>query len=183
MADPYTDRVADLPVWLDDWEHECCGESRHVGQRVRLALAFSRAGTIEPASGPDQITVPGDGTVTITGTAGGKTGLDGPFGHGTLIQSGSVQFAIHGDPPAPKVCCAGELYEGRHGEPSGTTTGQLVAIRWRPAICKTSADGRGSTVVGHEPGIELATTGDWSRHGPRDDPIAWAFEFTIRVSD
>lgn len=176
--------MADLPVWLDDCDHECCGESRHVGQRVRLWLAFSRAGTVEPASGPDQIIVPGDGTVTITGAAGGKTGLNGPFGHGTLVQSGSVQFAIHGDPPAPRVRCVGELYEGRHGVPAGTTTGQLVAIRWCLAICETSADGQMSTVVGHEPGIELATTDDWRRHAPQDDPLSsWAFEFTIRVSD
>lgn len=124
--------MADLPIWLDGGDHMCCGEPRHVGQTVRLALAFSRAGKVQATSEPDQITVHGDATVTIIGTADGKTDIDGPFGHGSLIQSGNVQFAIHGDPPGPKVRCTGELYEARHGEPAGTTTGQLIAIRWRP---------------------------------------------------
>jgi hypothetical protein len=73
-----------------------------------------------------------EGKISIVGTADGMTGSDGPFGHGTLIASGDVQFAIHGDAPDPRVQCVGELYEARHGEPSGTTTGQLVAIHWRP---------------------------------------------------
>lgn len=123
-----------------------------------------------------------DGIVTITGAAGATTGFDGPSGTGTLIQSGSVQFAIYGDAPAPRVRCTGELYETRHGDPSGTTTGQLVSIRLRPAILRTSAGGRVSTVTGHEPGTELPATGDWRTHAP-ENLIPWSFQFTIRISD
>ena len=162
--------MTDLPVWLDDWEHECCGEDRRTGQAVQLSLAFSRTGSVEPATGPGQITVHDDGTVTITGTAGATTGFDGPFGPGTLIQSGRVQFAIHGDAPAARVRCTGNLYETRHGAPAGTTTGQIVGIRFRPAICQKSADGLGSVVIGHEPGTELRATGDWRKHVSEEDP-------------
>lgn len=164
--------MADLPIWLDGGDHMCCGEPRHVGQTVRLALAFSRAGKVQATSEPDQITVHGDATVTIIGTADGKTDIDGPFGHGSLIQSGNVQFAIHGDPPGPKVRCTGELYEARHGEPAGTTTGQLIAIRWRP-----------QEALRYGPGIELRTTSDRCEQAPPEDSSSWAFEFTIKVSD
>ena len=122
----------------------CCGEARHVGELVRISLAFSRVGQVEVTSRPDEIIVLDEGNVTIVGTAGGEAGRDGPFGRGTLIASGDVQFAIHGEAPGPRVRCVGELYEARHGEPSGTTTGQLVAIHWRP-----------DRALRCEPGIEL----------------------------
>lgn len=63
-------------MWLGG-DHTCCGELRHVGQVVRLALAFSRTGKVRASRGSDQSTAAGDGTVTITGTAGGKTDSGG----------------------------------------------------------------------------------------------------------
>jgi hypothetical protein len=161
--------MVDLPVLLDGTDHMCCGETRHVGETVRISLAFSRAGQVEITSRPDEINVLDEGKISIVGTADGMTGSDGPFGHGTLIASGDVQFAIHGDAPGPRVQCVGELYEARHGEPSGTTTGQLVAIHWRPG-----------EALRYEPGIELQATDDWLEHEPEGLNF-WAFEFTVRV--
>ncbi len=103
--------MTDLPVWLADWEHECCGEARRVGQQVRLPLALSRTGRVHTTSEPDQIAVLDDGTVSITGTTGATTGFDGPSGPGTLIQSGNVQFAIYGDAPG---CSSGSRYGEAH---------------------------------------------------------------------
>lgn len=163
--------MVDPPVWLDAVDHMCCGEARRAGDTVRIPLAFSRAGKVHVTTQPDQIAVLPDGTISIVGTAGGKTRIDGPFGHGTLVRSGGVRFAVHGDAPGPKVHCEGELYEARHDEPSGMTTGQLVAIRWRPL--------RG---LRYEAGIELQATGDWPEH-ESEAPDSWAFEFTVRVND
>jgi hypothetical protein len=161
--------MVDLPVWLDSVDHMRCGEARHIGERVRFPLAFSRAGKIEVTTRPDQVVVLDEGKINIVGRAGGKTGSDGPFGHGTVIESGDVQFAIHGDAPGPRVLCMGKLYEARHGEPHGTTTGQLIAIRWRPR-----------EVLRYQPGMELQATDDWLEH-EQEGPDQWAFEFTVRV--
>jgi hypothetical protein len=163
--------MVDLSVWLDAVDHMCCGEARRAGDTVRIPLAFSRAGKVHVTTQPDRIAVLADGTISIVGTAGGMTGIDGPFGHGTLVRSGGVRFAVHGDAPGPKVLCVGELYEARHGEPSGTTTGQLIAIRWRPR-----------QALRYEPGIELQATDDWPEH-ELEASHSWAFEFTVRVSD
>lgn len=161
--------MVDLPVWLDGADHLCCGEARRVGETAQISLAFSRAGQVEVTSRPDQITVLDEGKISIVGTADGEAGSDGPFGHGTLIESGDVQFAIHGDAPGPRVQCLGEFYEARHGEPSGTTTGQIVAIHWRPR-----------DALRYAPVIELQATNDWMGHEP-EGRISWAFEFTVRV--
>ena len=162
--------MLDLPVWLDGVDHRCCGETRHIGETVRISLAFSRAGRVaEVTRRPDEIIVLDEGKISIVGTADGKTGNDGPFGYGTLIASGDVQFALHGDAPGPRVQCVGELYEARHGEPSGTTTGQLVAIQWRPR-----------EALRYEAGIELQATDDWLEHEPEGLSV-WAFEFKLRV--
>jgi hypothetical protein len=163
--------VVDLPVWLSGDDHMCCGEARRAGQLVQISLAFSRAGRVQATTQPEHIAVLADGTVSIVGPADGATGGDGPFGWGTLVQSGAVQFAIPGDAPGPAVRCEGKLYEARHGEPSGTTTGQLIAIRWRPRQALTNG-----------PGIELQGTDD--RPGRvAEGPDNWAFELTIRVND
>ena len=132
-------------------------------------LAFSRAGKIEVTTRPDQVVVMDEGKVNIVGKADGKTGSDGPFGHGTVIESGDVQFAVHGDAPGPRVLCVGELYEARHGEPHGITTGELLAIRWWPR-----------EVPGDQPGMELQATDDWVEH-EQEGLHQWAFEFTVRV--
>jgi hypothetical protein len=161
--------MVDLPVWLDGTDHICCGEARHVGETARIPLAFSRVGQVEVSSRPDEIIVLDEGKVSIVGTADGQAGSDGPFGRGTLIASGDVQFAIHGEAPGPRVQCVGELYEARHSEPSGMTTGQLVAIHWRPGLMLRS-----------QPGIELQATDDWLEHQP-EGLIFWEFELTVRV--
>lgn len=87
----------------------------------------------EPATGPGHIAVQDDGTVTITGTAGATTGFDGPFGPGTLIQSGNMQFAIHGGTPAARVRCTGNLYETRHRAPAGPPGRSSVSASGPPS--------------------------------------------------
>jgi hypothetical protein len=161
--------MVDLPVWLDAADHMCCGQARRVGETAQFSLAFSRAGQVEVTSRPDEIIVLDEGKISIVGTADGEAGSNDPFGYGTLVESGDVQFAVHGDAPGQRVQCVGEFYEARHGEPSGTTTGQIVAIRWRPR------EG-----LGYGPGIELQATDDWLEHEP-EGLIFWAFEFTVRV--
>jgi hypothetical protein len=167
--------VIDVPVWVSDWVHECCGEARNVGDLVDVELTF--VGDTAPASEPDHIDVLGDGQVSIVGSVVGPVGRKGEHTGGMLIASGAMRFGLVGDAPAAQVRCVGELAETRHGYPSGVTSGELVGIRWRPAIERRLADGVSVAIDGFEPGEELSSTED----RPGDDAGSWAFVLTVRV--
>jgi hypothetical protein len=167
--------VIDVPVWVSDWVHECCGEARRVGDLVDIELTF--AGDTASTTEPDHIDVLDDGRVSITGSVVGPVGRRGEHTGGTLIASGAMRFGLVGDAPAVRVRCVGELSETRHGYPSGVTRGELVGIRWRPAVERRLADGVSVAIDGFEPGEELSSTED----RPSGDAGSWAFLLTVRV--
>lgn len=173
-ADLYTLPVIDLPVWIADWVYECCGPVLHAGELVTLELTFH--GDTVAASEPDSIEVLEDGRVSIVGTALGSAGDEDGDRQGTVIASGGVRFAIAGDAPAARVRCTGELAEDRHGFPAGATAGEVVGVRWRPAILR-EVGGRSFGIVGYGPGYELSSTAD----RPGDAVGGWAFELTVRA--
>jgi hypothetical protein len=167
--------VVDLPVWVPDWVHDCCGAERRVGETVDLQLTF--AGDTVPDAGPDCVEVLDNGRVGVVGEVTGPAG-DAERNHtaGTRIASGRMRFALAGDVPAARVKCTGELEEVRHGFPSDVTTGLLTEIRWCPAI-KRKLDAVSFVIDGYELGEELASTKDRRRDGAD----SWAFLLTLRI--
>jgi hypothetical protein len=180
LSGSYTQPVIILPVWIDDWVYQCCGEQRRVGQAVKLELTFE--GEVEAAAEPDRIDVVGDGEVVIVGTAAGPPddvgGGDGM--EGTLIVSGALRFAIEGTAPAPQVICSGRLLELRHGYPAGRTRGELVGLHRRPGIVRAIDHGT-SVIEGYSVGDELASTEDWSKGLVGGDWPTWALELMVKV--
>ena len=166
--------VIDLPVWIADWVYGCCGLVMHAGELVTLELTFH--GDTVAASEPDSIEVLEDGKVSIVGTVLGSAGDEDGDAEGTLIASGGVRFAIAGEAPAARVRCTGELAEDRHGFPAGATAGEVVGVRWRPAILREVGE-RSFEIVGYGPGYELSSTAD----RPGDAVGSWAFELTVRA--
>lgn len=166
--------MVDVPVWVHDWVHECCGEARRVGDAVDLELTFE--GDTVPAAGPDRAEVLEDGRVRIIGTVAGLVGLDEGHTEGTRIASGRIQFAMAAAAPAARVQCTGELCEIRHGYPGGLTSGVLAGLRWRPAI-ERKLDDVSVAIDGYEAGEELSSTED----RPGDHAGSWAFVLTVRV--
>jgi hypothetical protein len=174
-TDAYALTVVDLPVWVPDWVHECCGAARRVGETVDLELTF--AGDTVPAAGPDSVEVLDNGRVSVVGEVTGPGGVaEGNHTRGTRIASGHMKFGLAGDVPAARVRCTGELEEIRHGFPSDVTRALLTAIQWRPAI-KRRLDAVSSVIDGYEPGERLASTEDRRR----DDADSWAFLLTLRL--
>jgi hypothetical protein len=155
--------VVGLPVWIASWVYECCGQVRRTGEIAELQLTFR--GDVAAAAGLDSIHVLDDGRVRIVGTVVGRVSDADAHTAGTLIASGGVQFAIEGNAPAAKVRCVGELWEDRHGWPTGATTGRLIGIRWRPAILR-EVNEQSFAIDGYGPGRELSRTENW----PRQDP-------------
>jgi hypothetical protein len=165
--------VVSLPVWIASWVQECCGVPRRVDEQVELRLTFH--GETAAAAGPDSIHVLDDGKVTVVGTARGRVDHAHADTQGTLVASGRAQFAIEGAAPADRVCCTGELWEDRHGWPTGVTKGRLVEIRWRPAVLRQVSE-VGAAIDGYGPGQRLGSTGDRPRGAD-----SWALQLTIWV--
>lgn len=172
--DLYTLSMVSVPVWIESWVHGCCGLARRTGETTELLLTFS--GDLAAATEPDSIDVLDEGRVKVIGTAVGRTDDAHADVDGTLIASGGLQFAIRGEAPAARVCCVGELWETRHGFPTGMTKGRLIDIRWRPALLRKIGE-RGSAVDGYGPGKELRHTEEW----PREGADVWALELTVWV--
>jgi hypothetical protein len=167
--------VIDLPVWVSDWVHECCGEPRDVGDLVDIELTL--VGDTASTTEPDHVDVLDGGRVSIAGSVVGPVGRKGDHTWGVLIVSRAVRCGLAGDAPAARVRCIGELTETRHGYPSGVTRGVLVGIRWRPAMGRGLADGVSVAIDGYGPGEELGSTED----RPSGDAGSWAFVLTLRV--
>jgi hypothetical protein len=169
-----------VPVWIDDWVYECCGQTWRLGEAIDLDLTF--AGDVRAVTDPDRIDVLDDGQVVIVGAAVGPVTNNEAHTEGTLIVCGAVKFAILGKVPGSRVMCSGRLSEIRHGWPTGRTSGELTGVRWHPAIVRSTGDG-GGVIEGYDPGEELASTDDWwERHGD-DDLHSWALELTVDVAD
>jgi hypothetical protein len=175
LALPYALKVTSVPIWIESWVHECCGLARRVGESSELFLTLS--GDVAGATEPDSLHVLDDGRVKIVGMVAGRTKDSHAGADGTLIASGGVHFAIRGEAPAARVCCVGQLWELRHGFPTGVTRGRLIDIRWRPALLRKVGE-QGSVIDGYGPGKELSSTEDWPREGPDN----WALELTVWVS-
>ena len=43
--------MVSVPVWIESWVHECCGQERRVGETKELLLTFS--GDVAAATEPD----------------------------------------------------------------------------------------------------------------------------------
>jgi hypothetical protein len=167
--------VIDIAVWVDGVDHECCGETRRIGDRVGVDLMFY--GDLAPAADPDQVEVLDGGRVSIVGTVVGPVGEKGQHTEGTLIASGAMRFGVRADPPAARVRCVGQLSESHHGFPSGVTNGEVVGIRWRLAI-QRRLDGGLVVTDGYELGDELRSTDDRPELPGSE---GWAFELTFRI--
>jgi hypothetical protein len=164
--------VIELPVWVEDWVHECCGTGRRVGEQVEIDLTLE--GDMKPSVGADNITVLDDYRVSVIGRVAGPSSSS-DHKRGVRIESGALRFGIIGETTAGRVDCVGRLVELRHGYPSWVTAGGLTSIQWRPGL---EVDRGGYTeIVGYGPGRALSSTKDWHRQSLE----AGAFMLTLRV--
>jgi hypothetical protein len=166
--------VVELPIWVESWVHECCGDTRRVGDVVELDLTFE--GDVQPAAGADQIALLDGGRVRVVGSVIGPASSHHTTG--LLIESGALRFGIGGAVPDDRAQCVGRLAELRHGYPSWTTAGEVIGIQWRPGI---EADRGGYTeIVDYDVGQELQSTEDWR---PAAYERSWAFMLTLRIAN
>jgi hypothetical protein len=164
--------VIELPIWVEDWVHECCGADRRVGDQVEVDLTLE--GEMHPAAGAEHVTVLDDHRVSVIGRVVGPSSID-DHERGVRIESGALRFGIIGETTADRVECVGRLVELRHGYPGWSTAGELTSIEWRPGV-EVNRGGY-TEIVGYGPGRALRSTEDWRGHGVE----SWAFALTLRV--
>ena len=161
-----------LPVWIESWSHQCCGERRTVGDAVTIRLASDNE--IERSDDPHGIRALPDGSVRIVGSVVGQVGNQHNDSTAALVECGTVQFAAAGDVGlAASVCSTGKLWETEHGFGAGVTSGRLLDIRWWPAVLRRTGE-RESVIDGYADGRHLTCTDDW----PRDSAETWALELS-----
>jgi hypothetical protein len=180
--------VTGLHFWLADWEHECCGDRRKVGDEITVALTF--VGALEPIEDYESVLALDDGEMLIAGEVEAGS-------YGCVVRSGAVRFGVRDElAVSERVRCQGRLWEVRHEiEGSDVTTGRVTGIRWRPALLDDEW-----RVVGYEAGPVIYNTDTrpekprMMSFGPVSVPLppsaaelrtrrAWAFVFTIEVSE
>ena len=195
--------MAEIHFWLVDWEHECCGDQRKVGDTITSCLAYE--GPVSASQEEPRATVVRDGTVDLVGDISDLK-LSQPA---WLIDAGSIAVGWTGKYPGGRVHCEGKLWEVRHDDATAEVTGRITGMRWHPARYEKIKDVH--TVVGYgeptviyntnkypgfpqpiSPGIlkmrEAAARGELSgpftfKAAPMDNYQAtgWAFEFIIDV--
>ena len=158
-----------IHFWLDDWEHECCGDFRSVGDTISVRLQLSKDGDVEATDDSDLVRPLGDGQMLLIGESRESKDTE----PGWIVRAHGVDVGYAGDRRGPRVRLRGEILESRHGSPDGgppvgLVTGQIVAIAWRSNI--TGAVGpRQEKVVGYDPGVEVHDTNSYPGYAPPFD--------------
>jgi hypothetical protein len=196
-----------ITFWLADWEHECCGDRRMVGETIAVSLSFD--GSIEATDEPDSVEPIGDGQMLMVGS----TRISEKTEPGWIVETRGVEFGYAGERVGPRVRCNGELWEQRHGSPEGGTavghtTGRISMIRLHEVNYELIS-GRSYARVGRGVSKEMMDTGekadnddgdasevDISRDAPRGrwlfmprptvaspSTTGWEFEFGLEITD
>jgi hypothetical protein len=205
--------VTEIHFRLEDWQQECCGPFRRIGDEITVALSFE--GSVEATDDSDSVEQLGDGEMLITGRATESLNTE----PGSVVSSLGVKFGIPDRNVGTQVRCLGKLWEQRHGSPDGgaalgQVSGRVSAILGHQAILVRTGD-RSWKTTGYEAGAPIEDTnsfpfdrdqdeaamkqlsediasgkikGRWIARKPiapedLSPPSGWALEFVLEVSD
>lgn len=118
--------VTEVHFWLDDSEHECCGDQRKVGDTVRVPLWFEDVPV--QTDDPPGLESLWDGSMIVVGDVINRRQSQ-PF---LLVDAGVLTVACRRRFAGKRLHCEGRLWEERH-EPvvptvKGTITGALANV-------------------------------------------------------
>ena len=119
-----------IPVWMDDWEHECCGPLRRIGDAIEMHLCLDPdAAEVSPSKEP-AVVVLDHGLVRIAGfiaDAGSGLQIFHADGLAVAIENGGLRVG--------EAACEGRLWMTQHptSEAYPVTTGRIRELRWHPS--------------------------------------------------
>jgi hypothetical protein len=120
--------VAEVHFWLDDWEHECCGDQRKVGDTVLVALWFEDVPT--PSGEPVGVSVLPGGSMVVVGNVTNQRASQ-PF---LLIDAGAIAVACRRRFAGERLRCEGNPWEERHEDPVPEVKGKITGMRWHKTL-------------------------------------------------
>jgi len=123
-----------LSFWLADWEYECCGDQRKVGDEISIRLSFD--GSVQATDEADRIEDSKDGGALLIGSTHSFDSITFPW----LLRVGSIDVGVARNPNFARVKGEGRLWEERHDD-SPTTTGRVTLIQWWRAVYQQGSDG------------------------------------------
>jgi hypothetical protein len=130
----YSGAMTSLSFWLDDWEYECCGDERKIGDRIVVGLSFD--GPIQESDTVDRFETTPDGQTTLSGSTRSFGNKVFPW----VVQVGKIEVGIRSNPKFDHVHGIGRLWEERHADPPATT-GSVTSIKWWNKILKRDDNG------------------------------------------
>jgi hypothetical protein len=193
----------EVHFWLDDWEHECCGDHRKVGDRIKVPLWFEDL-AVTTDDEPVVKALP-DGLMVVVGDVVNRKQSQ-PF---LLVDAGQLTVACRQRFDGTRVRCEGRLWEERHEDSVPTVKGTVIGMRWHKGLYEKTKEGHRRigfaepTViyntdkfpgypVPESPNLRKARENVRSgkakgrityKAAPMEDfvPAGWAFEFIIEV--
>jgi hypothetical protein len=164
--------VTEVHFWLDDWEHECCGDQRKVGDKVRVPLWFED----EPTVSEDAVSVESrwDGSMVVVGDVTNRRASQ-PF---LLIKAGNVTVACRRRFAGKRLRCEGRLWEERHEDSAPEVRGTITGMRWHKALYERTDDGH--RVTGYEQPTVIYNTNKYPGYPPPKDPKRTAFREAVK---
>jgi hypothetical protein len=164
--------VTEIHFWLDDWEHQCCGDQRKVGDRIQVPLWFEDVPT--PSDDPAGVESLRDGTMVLVGDVINRRASE-PF---LLIDAGVLTVACRRRFAGERLRCEGRLWEERHEEPVPAVEGTITAMRWHKALYEKTDEGH--RVIGYEEPAVIYNTNKYPGYPPPEDPKRVAFREGVR---
>jgi hypothetical protein len=165
--------VTELHFWLVDWEHECCGDQRKVGDTVRVPLWFEDV----PLSTKDPIGVEPlwDGSMVVVGDVTNRRASQSFL----LIDSGTVTVACRRRFVGERLRCEGRLWEERHEESVPEVKGKITGMRWHKALYEKTDEGH--RVIGYEKPTVICNTNKYPGYPAPEDPKRAEFREAVRL--
>jgi hypothetical protein len=173
-----------VPMWMVDWQHECCGPRMDVTDTVDLSVVSypEQGDPILTRDGPS-VTVYDDDAVEIVGDCIGPVYQEGNLAS-YVVSAGSLHvglFAYNGTLPVGRVRFRGKLWVDRHEHATlSSTVGQLVSIGWHAAITRETGP-RSLEVVGYAEGISIRSTEERTAVQP-PRTYSWAYRLMVDVA-
>lgn len=117
----------EIPVWMDDWEHECCGPLRRVGEEITMQLFLGQDALVVATRSGNPIDAWADGVVRIAGTS-----IEAGSGLRVLRAGSLAALSENHDLPLGEIVCQGRLWLTQHPTTDAhpVTVGRIRALRW-----------------------------------------------------
>lgn len=164
--------MTEVHFWLAGWEHECCGDQRKVGDKVRVPLWFEDVPT--PSEDPEGTETLWDGSMVVVGHVTNRRASQ-PF---LLIDAGSLTVACRRRFAGERLRCEGKLWEERHEQSVPEVKGTITAIRWHKALYEKIDEGH--RVIGYEKPTVIYNTNKYPGYPPPPDPKRAQFREAVR---